>query len=322
MRIRNKKLLWLILFVLITTIIVQPQQPTAQEQQDPIDTIKIDTNLVVLRITVSDQQGRAVTNLKQDAFRVYEDGTEQRVSFFSAEESPVSWGLVLDRSGSMMEMMSDVYDAALHVIDEGTSRDETFIVTFNRKPDMVIDFTPDRHRLENSILGLRADGETALYDAVNFGLDKLKQAKNRKRVLLVVTDGQDNASRLKFRELIERAEEEDAAIYTVGMYGEMGDGPGFLARLMGGGSGDGRPELKKLAEVTGGLSHFPKNVDQCQSVMREIAREVSQQYSLGYYPANKERDGKWRAIKIAVSQNGNSPKLIARTRSGYYARKV
>ena len=322
MRIRNKKLLWLILFVLITTIIVQPQQPTAQEQQDPIDTIKIDTNLVVLRITVSDQQGRAVTNLKQDAFRVYEDGTEQRVSFFSAEESPVSWGLVLDRSGSMMEMMSDVYDAALHVIDEGTSRDETFIVTFNKKPDMVIDFTPDRHRLENSILGLRADGDTALYDAVNFGLDKLKQAKNRKRVLLVVTDGQDNASRLKFRELIERAEEEDAVIYTVGMYGEMGDGSGFLARLMGGGSGDGRPELKKLAEVTGGLSHFPKNVDQCKSVMREIAREVSQQYSLGYYPANKERDGKWRAIKIAVSQNGNSSKPVARTRSGYYARKV
>lgn len=316
MLMRNKQLLvWLILFTLTIT-------SRAQAQQDaPLDTIKIDTNLVVLRVTVNDQQGRAAISLKQDAFKVYEDGVEQKIGFFSAEESPVSWGLVLDRSGSMLEMMSEVYDAALHVLDEGTSRDETFIITFNKKPDMVIDFTSDRHRLENSILGLRADGETALYDAVNFALDNLKQARNRKRVLVVVTDGQDNASRLKFRELIERAEEEDAVIYTVGMLGEMGDSSGFLARLMGG-SGGGRAELKKLAEVAGGLAHFPKNVDECKSVMREIAREVSQQYSLGYYPMNKERDGKWRAIRIAVSQNGNSTKLVARTRSGYYARKA
>ena len=171
------------------------------------------------------------------------------------------------------------------------------------------------------MLGLRADGETALYDAVNFALDKLKQSKNRKRVLVVVTDGQDNASKLKFRELIERAEEEDAVIYTVGMFGEMGNGSGFVSRLLGGGSRDGQAELKKLAEVTGGLAHFPKNVDECKSVMREIAREVSQQYSLGYYPLNKERDGKWRGIKVTINQSGNSTKLIARTCSGYYARK-
>lgn len=316
MRIRNKQLLWLVLFMLVITT-------GAQAQQDaPLDTIKIDTNLVVLRVTVNDQQGRAATSLKQEAFKIYEDGVEQQVGFFSAEESPVSWGLVLDRSGSMMEMMSDVYDAALHVIDEGTSRDETFIVTFNRKPELISDFLSDRHRLENSILGLRAEGETALFDAVDFALDQMKHAKNRKKVLVVVTDGEDNASRLKFRELIERAEEEEVVIYTVGMFGEMGDSSGVLARLLGGSGGDARTELKKLGEVTGGVSHFPKNVDQCKSVMREIAREVSQQYSLGYYPANKERDGKWRAIKIAVSQNGNSPKLVARTRSGYYARKV
>ncbi len=167
MRIRKKQLLWLVLFMVAIAT-------GAQAQQDPpLDTIKIDTNLVVLRVTVNDQQGRAAISLKQEAFKIYEDGVEQQIDFFSAEESPVSWGLVLDRSGSMMEMMSEVYDAALHVLDEGTSRDETFIITFNKKPDMVIDFTSDRHRLENSILGLRADGETALYDAVNFALDNL-----------------------------------------------------------------------------------------------------------------------------------------------------
>lgn len=321
MRSRKKSRFLVMSFFVAATLIWQPRPGNGQEQQDPLDTIKIDTNLVVLRITVSDQQGRAAMHLNQDTFKVFEDGVEQKVSFFSDEESPVSWGLVLDRSGSMMEMMSDVYEAALHVIDEGTSRDETFIVSFNKRPDMVIDFTSDRHRLENSMLGLRADGETALYDAVNFALDKLKQSKNRKRVLVVVTDGQDNASKLKFRELIERAEEEDAVIYTVGMFGEMGNGSGFVSRLLGGGSRDGQAELKKLAEVTGGLAHFPKNVDECKSVMREIAREVSQQYSLGYYPLNKERDGKWRGIKVTINQSGNSTKLIARTRSGYYARK-
>ncbi len=315
MRIRNKQILWGVSLLLGAAMMGQPLQALGQEQQEPLETIKIDTNLVILRITVSDQQGRAARHLNQDAFKVFEDGVEQKISFFSDEESPVSWGLVLDRSGSMMDMMSDVYDAALHVIDEGTSRDETFIVSFNRWPEMVIDFTPDRHRLENSILGLRADGETALYDAVNFGLDNLKHAKNRKRVLVVVTDGQDNASRLKFRELIERAEEEDAVIYTVGMFGEMGDSSGFLSRLLGGGSRDGQAELKKLAEVTGGLAHFPKNVDQCKTVMREIAREVSQQYSLGYYSTNRKKDGSYRSIKVQVAKTG----LTVRTRKGYWA---
>jgi len=287
------------------------------QENTPLETIRIDTNLVVLRIAVNDKQGLAIQNLKQGAFKVYEDGVQQDVSFFSSEESPVSWGLVLDRSGSMMGTMSDVYEAALHVIDEGTSRDETFNVTFNKRFELISDFTSDRHRLENSVLGLRADGETALFDAVAFALDRLKHANYRQKVLVVITDGEDNASRLKFRELIERAEEEEAVIYSVGMFGSMGG----LSSLMGG-DRDASSELKKLAEVTGASAHFPSDVDQCRDVMKQIAREVSQQYSLGYYPLNKERDGKWRNIKVVVAQTSGSAKLVARTRSGYYARRA
>ena len=319
MRTTFKQILRVILLALATSATAQQQQTSQQGPgESPLETVKITTNLVVLRVAVSDQQGRATMNLKQDAFKIFEDGIEQEVSFFSAEESPVSWALVLDRSGSMMDMMSDVYDAALHVIDQGTSRDETFIITFNKRPELTIEFTSDRHRLENSILGLRADGETALFDAVAFALDGLRHAKNRKKVLVVITDGEDNASRLKFRDLIERAEEEEAVVYTVGMFGSMGSSLGLMG--MARYERDGRAELKKLAEVTGGSSHFPNDVDQCKSVMKEIAREVSQQYSLGYYPSNKERDGNWRRIKVAVTRDGNS-KLLARTRSGYYARK-
>lgn len=309
MLIRNKQLPSAILFALMLVV-------TAHAQQDPLETIRIDTNLVVLRIAVNDKQGRAIQNLNQGAFKVYEEGVEQQVSFFSSEESPVSWGLVLDRSGSMMGMISDVYEGALHVIDEGTSRDETFIVTFNKRFELISDFTSDRHRLENSVLGLKADGETALFDAVDFALDYLKHAKYRKKVLVVITDGEDNASQLKFRELIERAEEEEAVIYTVGMFGSMG-----LSSLMGR-ERDASAELKKLAQVTGASAHFPTDVDQCRDVMKEIAREVSQQYSLGYYPLNKERDGKWRNIKVVVGQTSGWAKLVARTRSGYYARRA
>ena len=321
MRIRKRQLLWLNLFVIAMMASAQAQRiPEQVAQQDiPVEIIKIDTNLVVLRIAVSDQQGRAATNLRQEAFKVFEDGIEQQVSFFSAEESPVSWSLVLDRSGSMMDMMSDVYDAALHVIDGGTAHHETSIITFNKRPELVIDFSSDRHRLENSILGLRAVGETSLFDAVEFALDRLRSGKHRKKVVVVVTDGEDNASRLKFRELIGRAEEEEAVIYTVGMFGSMGNRLGVMG--MARYDRNARAELKKLAEVTGGSSHFPNNVDECKSVMKEIAREVGQQYSLGYYPLNKERNGNWRSIKVPVTRTGNSGQLIARTRTGYYARK-
>lgn len=308
---KKSRLLWMIWVAFAVTM------STHAQQDPPLETIKIDTNLVVLRVAVNDLQGRAAISLKQDGFKIYEDGVEQQIGFFSAEESPVSWGLVLDRSGSMMGMMSDVYDAALHVIDEGTTRDETFILTFNKRPDLISDFTSDRHRLENSILGLRADGETALFDAIEVALDRMKHARNRKKVLVVVTDGEDNASRLKFRELIERAEEEEAVIYTVGMFESS---MSVVSSLMGRGDRDAQSELRKLAEVTGASAHFPGNVDQCKSVMREIAREVSQQYSLGYYPLNKTRDGRWRKIQVTVNESGGH-KYVARTRSGYYARK-
>ena len=287
---------------------------SAAQEVGPEEKVIVETDLVLLRVTVSDRQGRAVTGLKQGDFKAFEEGVEQPLSFFSAEESPVSWGLVLDRSGSMAEMMREVYQAALHVVDEGTQNDEMFIVTFSGKPEVESEFTSDRHRLENSTLGLRAGGETALYDAVAFALNKIKTGKHRKKALVVVTDGEDNASRLKFRRLVERAEEEDVLIYAVGMFESSG-----MMRF-GGGGGDSRGELEKLAAVTGASAHFPDGVEECRGVMREIAREVSQQYSLGYYPANKTRDGKWRSVRVVAGGGGGPTKYVARTRTGYYAR--
>ncbi|HLF83877.1 MAG TPA: VWA domain-containing protein [Blastocatellia bacterium] len=283
--------------------------------------IKLTTDLVSLNVMVTDQTGRALLGLKKEDFKVYEDRVEQQVSFFSPDEAPVSWGLILDRSGSMMGMMRDVYRAAAHVVDEGTEQDEMFVATFNKQVELVTDFLSDKHKLENSLLGLRAEGETALWDAVTFGLDRIKRGKNRKKVLVVVTDGQDNASKVKFRDLIERAEEADVLIYPVGMSESGGISSRDLVKLgIGIRETDPQLELEKLAQATGTKAHFPTDVEQCKAAMKEIAREVSQQYSVGYYPANTARDGKWRKIQVKVGEAGKKA-FVARARAGYYAPK-
>ncbi len=280
--------------------------------------VKLATDLVSLNVLVSDHSGRAILGLKKENFKVYEDGVEQQISFFSADEAPVSWGLILDRSGSMMGMMRDVYRAAVHVVDEGTEQDEIFAVAFNKEVEMASDFTSDKHRLENSLLGLRADGGTALWDAVVFGLNKIEQGKHRKKVLVVITDGEDNASSVKIKNLIERVEEEDVLIYMVGMF-ESGGGMLRSILKLSMHDNDPQPEMEKLAQATGARAHFPKNVEQCKQAMKEIAREVSQQYSLGYYPTNTARDGKWRKIRVSAGQEEGQNRYAARARAGYYA---
>lgn len=275
-------------------------------QQEP-SAIRVETDLVLLNVMVADQKGQAITSLKKEHFKVLEDGAEQSISFFSLEKVPVSWGLVLDRSGSMSEMIGNVYRAAVHVVDEGTEDDEAFIVTFSEKSELVSDFVSDKQKLRNSVDGLRAGGGTALWDSVAFALDHLKHAEHRKKVIVVITDGEDNHSRLNFRDLVRRVEEEDVLIHSVGMFES-------------GGLRSARKQLARLAEATGAQAHFPTNIEQCREAMDEIARDVSQQYQVGYYPANRARDGKWRKVKVIVIRPDESEaKYVARTRTGYYA---
>ncbi len=302
-----------LIFLLRSPSLAQEHKHEPSQDAAPL---RLSTELVSLSVTVTDQKGQAITGLKRENFKVYESGVEQKLDFFSAEEMPVCWGIVLDRSGSMMEMIGDVYRAAVHVVDEGTEQDEAFVATFNQQVELVSDFIADKHKLGNSILGLRAGGETALWDAINFALDHLKKAKHRKKVLVVITDGDDNASRIKFRKLIERAEEENVLIYPVGMFESSNM---FGLRMSGRGP---RDDLEKLAEVTGARAHFPANVEQCREVMRAIAGEVSHQYSVGYYPNNTKNDGKWRNIQAVVGQPDSKTKYVARTRAGYYAQKA
>ena len=289
-----------------------PWRAPVQTQALPDSRVKLATDLVSLSVAVTDRSGRAITGLTKSDFKVYENGLEQSISFFSSDQTPVSWGLVLDRSGSMRGMMEDVYQAAINVISEGTEQDEVFIVTFNNRCEIACHFTSDQQRLEKSVRGLRAEGLTALYDAVAFSLDHIKQGRHPKKVLVVVTDGEDNNSRLTFRQLRERTKEQDVLIYTVGMFESMGI---WRFPLKG---GNGRSELRRLAEVTGAFAHFPANVEKCREAMQDIAREVSRCYNLAYYPTFGGRDGKWRKIRVDVARKESDIKYAVRTRAGYY----
>ncbi len=275
--------------------------------------LHVAVDLVLLDVGVQDKNGQPVRDLKQEDFRVYEDKVEQSITSFNTEESPVTWGLVLDRSSSMRSMIDDVYAAAINVIDQGTKKDEMFILTFNNTTDLVAELTSDRRSLLNSIFGLRAEGNTALYDAIDSALDYIKKGKHRKKVLVVVTDGGDNRSQTRFKHIVDRAKESDVLIYTVGMFGLMTHNP-TEARA----TSNVRHELKELADTTGAYAHFPLDAEKCREAMDKIAREVSEHYTLGYYSSNQTRDGGWRKLKVAIA-GASGGHYVVRTRTGYYA---
>ena len=299
--------IWILLLLGSFTFAQQASVWSGRPSSD--QTLRVAVHLVMLDVSVTDDKGRFVRNLGKESFQVYEDKVQQPITFFSSETAPVTWGLVVDRSGSMSDMKA-VYDAAAHMIDEGTGADEMFLMTFSGKIDSVSDLTLDRRVIQNAMFGLHADGTTALWDSLNSGIDHLKNGKHRKKALLLITDGQDNRSVLTFKRILDRVRESDFVIYTVG----INTPSGTFAK----GSAV-RDQLAQLAEITGGYAHFPTDIEKCKETMSEISREVSEQYAIGYYPTNSNYDGQWRKLRVVVTQPGTHLKYIARTRSGYYA---
>lgn len=297
----------------VSVLAIVPLLAQTAKVHNDNSTLQVPVDLVLLDVSVQDKEGQPVRNLQPNDFRVYEDRVEQPISSVSTEESSVSWGLVLDRSSSMKGMMKDVHAAAVNILDQGTKDDEMFIMTFNSRPEIISEFTQDRRRLGNSIVGLQAEGTTALYDAVDAALDYIKQGKHRRKVLVVVTDGGDNRSQVRFSRLIDRVKESDVLIYTVGMYGSMTNNPTEVRY-----TSQARHELQQLAEVTGAFAHFPVDAEKCREVMEKIAEEVSEHYTIGYYPTNQTRDGRWRKLKVTVATPPKT-RYVVHARSGYYA---
>jgi Ca-activated chloride channel homolog len=273
---------------------------------------------VVLHVTVADDRGQFVDDLKQDNFKVYEQKVEQKISFFSRDDVPVTMGLVIDNSGSMREKRAQVNAAAMTFVKTSNPQDEAFVVNFSDEYylDTDGDFTNDQKNLDEALSRIDTRGSTALYDAVIGSLAHLKKGHKDKRVLLLVTDGDDDASQKSFEDTIKAAEQSNATIYTIGVFSE--DDLKTNKKMVR----HSKKVLSELAEATGGQAYFPDTLDQVTPVCEQVAREIRNQYTVGYYPTNDTRDGTFRAVDLKVIPPNGRGRLMVRTRTGYYAPKA
>ena len=294
-----------------------PPAPPPPPQEAPAGTYKIKSqvNLVVLHISVLNDRSVFVPGLKEDNFKVLEDKVEQKLSVFKQEDVPVSFGLVVDNSGSMRDKRPQVNAAAITFVKTSNPQDEGFVVNFNDDYylDTEHDFTSDLNEMKTALERIDARGSTALYDAVIGSLDHLKKGTRDKKVLLVVTDGEDNASRHSLENVVEQAQRADAVIYAIGVFSD--DDIKHNHRAMK----KARTALSELANATGGLAFFPENADDTEAICTQVAHDIRNQYTIAYYPTNEARDGTFRSVSVLVTPPRGAGKLSVRTRTGYYA---
>jgi Ca-activated chloride channel family protein len=281
------------------------------------EVFNIDTDLVLLDVTVIDQNNTPVMNLKKEDFIVYEDKVKQMVDNVSREEVPVSFGLVIDTSGSMRSKLQTVSDASVSLIKQMRVDDEAFVASFKAEPELVQDFTADRRELEDAISELYTSGGTALLDAIIATADYAQEkGKRRRKALVVISDGLEKNSSVKEKEVMEAIKEDEVQVYLVGFIDEemeekslFGKSPAKKAKEL----------LSRIADDSGGRAYFPKDISEIPAIAAQIAKDLRTQYVVSYYPSNDKRDGTFRNIQVSVNSQG-SRKLIARTRRGYYAR--
>ena len=294
----------------------QPPPPgeAPRDNEQHGNTIKVSVNLVVLHTSVVDKGGKFVDDLKQENFRVFEDNSEQKLSVFRNEDVPVSMGLVIDNSGSMKEKRERVNEAALTLVQASNPQDEAFVVNFNDDffLDLDKDFTNSIPELKEALERIDARGSTALYDALIGSLDHLKKASKDKRVILLVTDGDDNTSRNSLEKTLKELQKTSTVVYTIGLLGKESKEEKREAKKA-------RRALQAIATASGGLAFFPDSVAEVRAICEQVAHDIRHQYTLGYYPSNAAQDGTFRNVKVEVIPPRGRGKLVARTRNGYYA---
>ncbi|MGA2922360.1 MAG: VWA domain-containing protein [Candidatus Sulfotelmatobacter sp.] len=270
--------------------------------------IRKDVDEVLLHATVVDDKQRIVTDLGRNAFSVFEDGKPQTIVSFHHEDIPVAMGIVIDNSGSMREKRAKVNQAALNLVRSSNPQDEVFVVNFNDEYYLDQDFTNDLLKLKEALEKIDARGGTALYEAVVASADHLKRdARLERKVLFIVTDGEDNASRESLEQAVKQLQEENGpSVYAIGVLGDE-EHPKRAKRA-----------LEVIAQRTGGLAFFPKTLDEVDEISRQVAHDIRNQYTIGYKPTNPKGTGGFRTIRVEAKAKGHG-KMSVRTKSGYYA---
>jgi VWFA-related protein len=285
--------------------------PKPLAQDDTGTVFRTDTRLVVLPTTVVDKNGHLVTTLPKEAFTVLENGAQQEIRQFKREDVPVSMGLIIDNSGSMRDKRAKVEAAALALVKASNPDDEVFIVNFNDEAFLDNphgkDFTSDVKEMEDALTRIDSRGGTAMRDAIRMSIDHVKdKAHKDKKVLVVVTDGNDNSSVVGLEDLVKAAQQSEVLIYAVGLLSDEERREAKRAEKA----------LEALAEATGGETFFPRDVSEVERIATQVAHDIRNQYTIAYTPSNQAMDGGFRQIKVTVKAAGNP---TVRARSGYYA---
>lgn len=298
-------------FASITTFAQTPTPTPPVEDRDD-KPISVTTDLVTLTLTVTDNFGRYVSGLNKNAFTVIDSDKEQEITFFSDQDAPVSVGIIFDISGSMSkDKIVKARNALERFINTSHPSDEYFLIGFNTRAQLLLDRTRDSSAVLDKLSLVEPKNNTALYDAVYLGTERVTRGTHQKKALLVISDGQDNSSRYNFGEVRRLLKESDVTIYSVGILGG-GDAGSMLGM-------QGQSFLDELSGVTGGKSFYPNTNVEMDEIFERIALELRHQYSVGYVPTNFSPDGKWRKVKVKVKPPRGLPRLIVRSREGYYA---
>ncbi len=278
------------------------QKNSANER--PVFRVGVET--VFVKVSVIDPLNRYVVGLEKDNFKVFEEKVEQNITQFSQQAAPISVGIIFDVSGSMKanNNINSARTAIVRFLQSANPEDEFFLLTFNTSTTLVKGFTNETAAIESEIAFKQPGGRTAVYDAVYRGLEEMKKAKNEKKALILITDGEDNSSRYTSAEVKEFAKESDVQIYGIGEQGQLGYG---------------RSEIQNIVSLTGGRAFFPDNFNELDYYIDLIHSELRNQYVLGYEPSNKNHDGKWRKIQIKLEPPPGLPRLAVHAREGYYA---
>jgi Ca-activated chloride channel family protein len=272
----------------------------------------VNSDLINLTVTVTDNYGRYVSGLDKKAFKVYDDKEEQEITFFSDDDAPVSVGVIFDISGSMSgDKIRKAREALAHFIQTSHDNDEYFLIAFNSRAQLLMDKTRDGDAVLNKLTFIETKSNTALYDACYLGVQKVIRGSHPKRALLLISDGQDNDSRYTFNEVRRLLKESDVVLYSIGILG--GNDPGSSLGM------EGQAILDELSSVSGGKAFFPNTSAEMDDVFERIALELRHQYSIGYRPKGFKNDGKWHKLKVKITPPRGLPRLFVRAKDGYFA---
>ena len=272
--------------------------------------LKVDVDLVLVPVTITDPMNRLVTGLEKENFQLFEGSSAQEIRTFSSEDAPVSLGVIFDSSGSMSSKIDRAKEAVVEFFKTANPQDEFFMITFSDEPEAVSDFTNSVDEIQNKLIFAIPKHRTALLDAIYMGVSKMRQAKYAKKALLIISDGGDNHSRYTENEIKSVVKEADVMIYAIGIYDRYASA--MEERL-------GPQLLSEITELTGGRAFTIDNPNDLADVATKIGVELRNQYVLGYRPAKVVRDGKWRKIKVKLLPPKGLPPLRVYARTGYYA---